>query len=36
MPRDFDSDWDFQDSMQPKPERREDEFETDQMYEDFY
>lgn len=32
--RSFDSDWDYEDSMQPKKQEKED-YEIDEMYEDF-
>jgi hypothetical protein len=31
----YDSDWDWQDRFNDKPEKREDEYELDKMYEDF-
>lgn len=35
MPRDYDSDWDYYDSMNPKPERSDDYYGTEAMYEDY-
>lgn len=31
----YDSDWDFQDSMQPEPETPDYMFDTEAMYEDY-
>nr|DAP74253.1 MAG TPA: hypothetical protein [Caudoviricetes sp.] len=31
----FDSDWDYSDSLQPKPERPDSDYELEEMYEDY-
>lgn len=35
MPRDYDSDWDYYDSMNPKPEHSDDYYWVEEMYEGY-